>query len=128
MTLNKTINLDHQASTPVDNEVLEVVFEEFKENPGNPHSDAHVLGWKASASVDKATQHISSMLSVDPDEIIFTSGATEANNLAIVGMGLRARETERQRILSFPFYGLQANHATHSVDVRKQSAWPNQLI
>ena len=99
MALNQTINLDHQASTPLDPEVLEAIFEEFQANPGNPHSDSHVLGWKASASVDKAAQHLCSMLSADPDEIIFTSGATEANNLAIIGMGMKARKTKRQRIL-----------------------------
>ena len=66
---------------------------------GNPHSADHVLGWESSQSVEAAAETIGELIGADGDEIIFTSGATEANNLAILGLGRRAAGGRRCRVL-----------------------------
>lgn len=80
------VYLDYQSTTPCDKRVLEAMLPYFSENFGNPHS-THLLGIKASEAVEIARQQISSLIKAeDPREIIFTSGATESNNLAIKGV------------------------------------------
>ena len=66
---------------------------------GNPHSSDHSIGWQASRAVESAAARIASRLGADPDEIIFTSGATEANNHALLGLGRRATGGNRRRVL-----------------------------
>ena len=66
---------------------------------GNPHSLDHSIGWQASRAVESATSRVASRLGVGPDEIIFTSGATEANNHALLGLGHRAAGGSRRRVL-----------------------------
>ena len=78
----KTLYLDHQASTPVDQEVLDAMQPFWSVNFGNPHSSEHIVGWKANAEISKAKQNVATFLGANPDEIFFTSGATESNNLA----------------------------------------------
>lgn len=78
-----SIYLDNQSTSPIDEQVLErmgaVGF-------GNPHSNEHSVGWRASALVETAREEVASLIGADADEIFFTSGATEANNLAILGI------------------------------------------
>jgi cysteine desulfurase len=94
------IYLDYQASTPLDNRVLEEMLPYMTTEFGNPHSSEHAFGWKANNAVENAKESISSYIDALSDEIIFTSGATEANNLAIVGIGYAALEkSERRTIL-----------------------------
>lgn len=69
----------------------------FRETFGNPHSSAHALGWAASAAVERAAESVGRLIGADADEIIFTSGATESNNLALQGIALG--DPERRRIL-----------------------------
>jgi len=99
MRINKTIYLDHQASTPVDARVFAEMSPYFAESFGNPHSADHVLGWESSQAVEAAAATIGDLIGADADEVIFTSGATEANNLAFLGLGRRATGGKRRRIL-----------------------------
>src|ERR1700726_4052464 len=79
------IYLDNQSSTPLDPRVLEVMLPYFTEHFGNPHSESHVYGRNAAAAIETARRQVAKLIGADPREIIFTSGATEANNLAIKG-------------------------------------------
>lgn len=83
------IYLDHHSTTPVDERVLEQMLPYFREKFGNAASINHVFGWRAAEAVDKARQQVADLLQVTPKSIVFTSGATEANNLALKGV-LRA--------------------------------------
>jgi cysteine desulfurase len=84
--VKRPIYLDYQATTPCDSRVLQVMLPYFTEEFGNPHSRSHAYGWKAEEAVDQARAQVAAILSADPREVIFTSGATEANNLAIKGV------------------------------------------
>ncbi|HVC51278.1 MAG TPA: aminotransferase class V-fold PLP-dependent enzyme [Stellaceae bacterium] len=85
------IYLDNQASTPLDPRALGAMMPYFTEHFGNPHSESHVYGRNAMAAIDAARAEIARLIGADPREITFTSGATEANNLAIKGVAHFAR-------------------------------------
>ena len=93
-----TIYADYQATTPVDPRVLEKMAPCWAGSFGNPHSSDHVVGWRAGEAVRKAAESVGALIGADADEIVFTSGATEANNLALLGLGRRA-PVNRHRIL-----------------------------
>lgn len=80
--MNKPLYMDHQATTPVESAVLEAMRPFWSESFGNPHSSGHVVGWHSNAEIQKSKQHISNMIGSSVDEIFFTSGATESNNIA----------------------------------------------
>jgi len=86
------IYLDNQASTPVDPRVLEAMMPYFTIDYGNPHSESHVYGDRAMAAIDDARAEVAALIHADPREIVFTSGATEANNMALKGAAHFARE------------------------------------
>jgi cysteine desulfurase len=85
-SLDGQIYLDYQATTPCDPRVLEKMLPYFCEIFGNPHSRSHVHGWLAESAVEKARKQVAGIINADPREIVFTSGATESNNLAIKGV------------------------------------------
>ena len=81
--MTKKIYLDYQATTPVAPHILNKMMPYFRENFGNPHSNNHEFGRSANEAVQVARQEISNLINAQNSEIIFTSGATESNNLAI---------------------------------------------
>lgn len=82
---DKTIYLDYASTTPIDPRVAEAMCDVLKNEFGNPASRSHPYGWRAEALVEKARQDVADLLNADPKEIVWTSGATESNNLAIKG-------------------------------------------
>ncbi|MDR0662228.1 MAG: aminotransferase class V-fold PLP-dependent enzyme, partial [Holosporales bacterium] len=86
MADQRPIYLDYQASTPCDPRVVAAMLPFFTEHYGNPHARTHTYGWTAEEAVETARAQIAQEIHADPREIIFTSGATEANNLALKGV------------------------------------------
>ena len=81
----RPIYMDHHATTPTDPRVVEAMAPFFTQTFGNPSSRHHAFGWAARDAVEQARKQVSRLVGCDPREVIFTSGATESNNLAIKG-------------------------------------------
>ena len=89
------VYLDNQSSTRLDPRVLEAMLRFFTEEFGNPHSATHAYGRRAAAAIETARGEVAASIHADPREIVFTSGATEANNLAIKGAAAFVRAHPR---------------------------------
>ncbi|ASI68153.1 cysteine desulfurase IscS [Diaphorobacter nitroreducens] len=85
MTPHFPIYLDYGATTPVDGRVVDAMIPWLREHFGNPASRSHAWGWEAEEAVEQARGHVADLIGADPREIVWTSGATESNNLAIKG-------------------------------------------
>jgi cysteine desulfurase len=79
------IYMDYSATNPCDPRVVDAMIPWLREHFGNPASRSHAWGWEAEAAVEKARDHVAALIGADPREIVWTSGATESNNLAIKG-------------------------------------------
>ncbi|KAH7276276.1 hypothetical protein KP509_39G000700 [Ceratopteris richardii] len=78
--------LDLQATSPMDPRVLDAMLPFYLHQYGNPHSRTHMYGWESDSAVEKAREQVASLINANPKEIIFTSGATEANNISVKGI------------------------------------------
>jgi cysteine desulfurase len=99
---NRPVYLDNQATTRCDPRVVATMLPWFTEHYGNPHSVEHVMGTEAEAAVEDARLHVAALVGADPKELVFTSGATESNNIAIKGAARFALHAgnERRRLVT----------------------------
>ncbi|TBR37841.1 IscS subfamily cysteine desulfurase [Marinomonas agarivorans] len=100
--MNSTVYLDYSATTPVDERVADVMMKclTLDGNFANPASRSHVFGWQAEEAVEEARQQVADLIHADPREIVWTSGATEANNLALKGIAYQYRKNGKHIITS----------------------------
>ncbi|MEE4351099.1 MAG: cysteine desulfurase family protein [Pacificimonas sp.] len=110
-----SIYLDYQATTPLDPSVAKAMQPYWEERFGNPHSE-HRHGWTAAAGIDKARRDVAALVGADEDWVVFTSGATEANNLAVKG-ALEAAPDGRRRVVT-----LETEHSCVLESVRAMEA------
>ena len=89
--------LDVQATSPVDPRVLDAMLPYFLGNFGNAHSKTHAFGWESEKAVENARESLAKLIGADSREVVFTSGATESNNMSVKGI---ARSTARRRSTS----------------------------
>jgi len=94
----RPIYLDVQATTPTDPRVVDKMLEFFTGLYGNPHSSTHAYGWETDKEVEKARKYVAEVINADPKEIIFTSGATESNNMVIKGVSRFYKKTKKHII------------------------------
>ena len=85
MTPHFPIYMDYGATSPVDQRVVDAMIPWLREHFGNPASRSHAWGWEAEEAVEKSRAQVAALINADPREIVWTSGATESDNLAIKG-------------------------------------------
>ncbi|KAL3525558.1 hypothetical protein ACH5RR_013930 [Cinchona calisaya] len=94
----RPLYLDMQATSPVDPRVLDAMLPYYLSRFGNPHSRTHLYGWESNQAVESARSHVASLINASPKEIIFTSGATESNNISVKGVLHFYRDKKRHVI------------------------------
>lgn len=99
-TSSSQIYLDYQSTTPCDPRVVEKMLPYFTQHFGNPHSRSHPEGWLAEDAIEEAREEVAQIIHADPREVIFTSGATESNNLAIKGVAYFYKDKKNHIITS----------------------------
>lgn len=99
MQVGETIYLDYQASTPVDDRVAEAMLHATRTLFANPHSADHVLGWQAALAIEEAAQKVGNLFGLQGDDVVFTSGASEANAMVFRTAQGIAKRTNRNAVL-----------------------------
>lgn len=99
-TVKRPLYLDYNASSPLDPRVFEAMRPWFLEEPGNAGSRTHLYGRRAKDAVEKARSQVASVFGAGPEEIVFTSGATESNNLVLLGMARHGEECGRKHLVA----------------------------
>lgn len=94
----RPLYMDVQATTPLDPRVLDAMLPYLVNYYGNPHSRTHAYGWESEAAMECARKQVASLIGADPREIVFTSGATESNNIAIKGVARFYRSRKKHLI------------------------------
>lgn len=94
------IYLDYQATTPMDKRVFDGMYPYMMQEFGNAHSSSHIFGFNALKAVDKARKQVADLINANPNNIIFTSGATESNNLAIKGLARANKNEIKNHVIS----------------------------
>ncbi|ODQ60906.1 hypothetical protein WICANDRAFT_77573 [Wickerhamomyces anomalus NRRL Y-366-8] len=112
----RPIYLDMQATTPTDPRVLDVMLKFYTGLYGNPHSNTHSYGWETDKEIEIARKHLADLIGADPKEIIFTSGATESNNMAIKGVPRFYSKTKKHIITSKTEHKCILDSARHLQD------------
>jgi cysteine desulfurase len=133
---NSPVYLDNQATTRCDPRVLSVMLPWFSEHYGNPHSVEHVMGTKAEAAVEDARAQVAALIGAEPREVVFTSGATESNNIAIKGAARHALRmgSERKRVITVAegfepiFLPVRADGLLDPTVLREALAVPTVLV
>ena len=100
MPTEQCIYADYQATTPVDSRVLAAMAPHWNESFGNPHSTDHIVGWQAEKATRAAACSVAALIGANADEVFFTSGATEANNLALLGLARHSSNKQRRILVS----------------------------
>lgn len=96
--MGRPIYLDMQATTPMDPRVLDAMMPYMTNQYGNPHSKTHAYGWESEKAVETARSHVANLIGANTKDIVFTSGATETNNMAIKGVARFYKERKRHII------------------------------
>lgn len=109
------IYMDYQATTPLDPRVLQAMMPFFQDRFGNPHSVTHRFGWEAEASVNAAREHVADVIGARAEDIIFTSGATETNNLVIKGI-MQAYGGQKNHLITVETEHKCVLEAAHAVE------------
>lgn len=99
MQVGETIYLDYQAATPLDERVLQVMQAAYATNFANPHAADHVLGWRAAAAIEASASQVAALFGLQADDVVFTSGASEANAMAMHAAKTIAFQTGRTEVL-----------------------------
>lgn len=116
VTKRKPIYLDMQATTPLDPRVLDSMMPYFTEMYGNPHSRTHSYGWETEKGVELARSQVAKLVGADPKEIVFTSGATESNNIALKGVARFYRKSKKHIITTQTEHKCVLDSARHLQD------------
>ena len=115
MQVGQTIYLDYQASTPVDERVLRVMQDASATLFANPHAADHALGWHAAAAIEKAASQVGNLFGLQGDDVLFTSGASEANAIVFRTAETIAEQSQRTEVLiGSADHGSTLNEATNS--------------
>lgn len=112
----RPIYLDMQATTPTDPRVLDKMLQFYTGLYGNPHSNTHSYGWETDKEIEVSRKHVADLIGADPKEIIFTSGATESNNMAIKGVPRFYKKAKRHIITSNTEHKCILDSARHLQD------------
>lgn len=111
--LGRPIYLDMQATTPTDPRVLDAMLPYMTNAYGNPHSKTHAYGWETEKAVEEGRQRIAELIGADKKDIVFTSGATESNNMSIKGVARFFKGKKNHMYVPFYYF---LSHPTHNRD------------